>query len=81
MTEEFVYPGQVLGHSDEFICGEGTYLRKQQIHSSVFGKKQIQEKMITVTRESEPIIVPEIHGLVTARVNELDHLLIPDHES
>lgn len=39
---EFVTPGQRLGvYSDEYVAGNGTYVREQAIYASVVGYKQI----------------------------------------
>ena len=41
---EFVSPGQRLGHYvEEYASGPGTYVRDQQIYSSLVGIKQIIE--------------------------------------
>ena len=39
---ECVLPGQRLGHTGDFLAGQGTYVRKHHIFASVVGFKQIE---------------------------------------
>jgi len=73
--EEWVIPGQRLGHVDEYQEGEGTYQRKQYIHASVVGLKRIvapqtpsQLPTLIVTKDRDPVIVPQIGDVVLAKV-------------
>ncbi len=69
-----------MGHIEDYHAGEGTYVRKQYIYASVVGYKEASARsdkpVISVTKEKEPSIVPEIHSIVTARVRSVLSLLI-----
>jgi len=68
---ECVLPGQRLGHSGDFLPGQGTYVRKQHIYASVVGFKQIDEgtpPTLSVAKEKEPALVPQISSIVTAKI-------------
>jgi exosome complex component CSL4 len=71
-----VCPGQRVGHIEDFHAGQGTYVRKQYIYSSVVGYKEITQQsdkpIISIVKEKEPSIVPEIHSIVTARVTKVN---------
>jgi exosome complex component CSL4 len=41
-AEEFVTPGQRLGHEDEFASGPGTYVRGQHVFASLVGYRQLR---------------------------------------
>lgn len=76
--EDYVCPGQRIGHVEDFINGEGTYIRNQYIHASVVGYKIFQpskdknsKMIIHVIKEREPTIVPELHNIVTCRVKNI----------
>jgi len=74
----YVCPGQRLGHIEDFIPGEGTYVRKQHIHASVVGVKVIipssdnSKLVLNIMKEKEPSIVPDLHSVVTARVTKVN---------
>lgn len=74
MQTTLVVPGTVLGHTDEYIPGKGTYIRDNKIRASVVGKIHIQQDenasfpTLSIIQEQEEVIVPEIGSIVIARV-------------
>jgi len=73
-SDEFVSPGQRLGHADDFTSGKGTYIRFQHIYASIVGIKQINQSadsvlpILSVTREREQNVVPEINSIAICKV-------------
>jgi exosome complex component CSL4 len=70
-----VVPGTRLGTMDEFTPGEGTYVKQQFIYASVVGFKTLSDSteskdkpILSVLKQLEPSVVPEIHSIVIARV-------------
>lgn len=35
--EEIAYPGKLIGTTEDYISGEGTYIRKDKIYASLKG--------------------------------------------
>jgi len=78
---EYVCPGQRLGHCDDFVAGEGTYERNNYIHASVVGFRRISQQsasatparpILSVVKEREPAVVPDLQNTVTARVTKVN---------
>lgn len=72
LIEDWVLPGTRLGHVDDFVAGHGTYTRKDYVYAAVVGQRctiTTQDKpVLEVSRKKEPMIVPGIGKMVTARV-------------
>jgi exosome complex RNA-binding protein Rrp4 len=62
----------IIGHLEDYVPGQGTYVRKNYIYASVVGYKDIQiqspKQVLNVIKEREPTIVPEMHSVVIGRV-------------
>ena len=73
------YIQNLLGHIGDFQPGQGTYIRRQHIYASVVGFKDIDQSgekpILSVTKEKEPTIVPELHSVVIGRVNHISSLM------
>jgi len=80
-----VVPGQRLGHVESMAAGLGTFIHKQHIYASVVGVKQIvfdqalpiangseMKPTVTVTREKEPTVVPDIGSIVTVKILKIN---------
>jgi len=77
-----VCPGERLGPLENFDPGEGTFVRNQYIYASVVGfrnvsmieessslKAAVNEKpRLSVLKEREVAVVPELHSIVISRV-------------
>ncbi|XP_068708595.1 exosome complex component CSL4-like [Montipora capricornis] len=67
-------PGERLGSLEQFTPGNGTYIRHGYVFASLAGYKQLQEQqngekpVISVTREEEKHVVPEVGSVVTCKV-------------
>jgi len=67
-------PGERLGSLEQFTPGNGTYIRHGYVYASLAGYKQLQEQqngekpVISITREEEKHVVPEVGSVVTCKV-------------
>jgi len=84
MTELYVTPGDRLGNVEDYMPGEGTYVRHQHIYASVLGVRQIiqkddsndgdgdvsmeQKPVISVINDRRPPTVPIIGDTVIGKV-------------
>eukprot|EP01125_Pyxidicula_operculata_P001020 TRINITY_DN108_c6_g1_i1.p1 TRINITY_DN108_c6_g1~~TRINITY_DN108_c6_g1_i1.p1 ORF type:complete len:185 (-),score=37.56 TRINITY_DN108_c6_g1_i1:97-651(-) len=74
---ELVVPGDIVGTSDKYTAGEGTYIFGKNIHSSIVGYKSVKKlentEVIDILRpNAKPIIVPKISDEVIALVNKVN---------
>jgi exosome complex component CSL4 len=71
--DQWVVPGQRLGHVDDYALGEGTYQSKNYIFSSVLGRKVTTDQqgglpVLSVLQNKEAALVPQIGNVVTGKV-------------
>ncbi|PRP87248.1 hypothetical protein PROFUN_01510 [Planoprotostelium fungivorum] len=77
-NQSLVCPGERLGHTDTFESGEGTYILGNYVHASVIGAREETagkdggKTLLSVKKEKEPSIVPDIKSIVTARVTRVN---------
>eukprot|EP01116_Phalansterium_solitarium_P011380 TRINITY_DN27039_c0_g1_i1.p1 TRINITY_DN27039_c0_g1~~TRINITY_DN27039_c0_g1_i1.p1 ORF type:complete len:211 (-),score=21.92 TRINITY_DN27039_c0_g1_i1:98-730(-) len=84
--KKYTTPGQRLGHVEDFVPGSGTYVRGHHIYASVVGEKQVEQisddvqladgvkkvPYLSVIKEKDPVVVPEQHSVVTARITKVN---------
>ncbi|TPX35237.1 hypothetical protein SmJEL517_g02291 [Synchytrium microbalum] len=76
MQADICFPGAEIAHELEAQSGPGTYVRNQIVYSSLLGQKQItsnpiHKPIVSVTRNRETSIVPDVGFTVIGRVVRL----------
>lgn len=73
MTEKIVLPGDLVGTSEEFVAGSGTYDEKGNIYASTVGVVETNKKDRTVTvvpRTSTPPVV-KVGDIVIGQITDI----------
>jgi exosome complex component CSL4 len=72
-----VLPGEVLGTSEEFLAGEGTYEESGSIFSSILGELDLDSKeMIASVRPVNPPVSLKVNDVVLANVHDIKSSIV-----
>ena len=70
--KKIVLPGEVLGTSEEFLAGEGTFEQSGIILSSIMGELDLDQKeMMARVRPVNPPVELKINDVVLANVQDI----------
>jgi exosome complex component CSL4 len=79
MTKDkrIVLPGEILGTSEEFLAGEGTYEDSGRIISSILGELDLdQNEMIASVRPLNPPVSLKVNDVVLANVLDIKSSIV-----
>lgn len=70
--KKIVMPGEVLGTSEEFLAGEGTYEESGKIFSSILGELDLDKnEMMAMVRPVNPPVKLKMNDVVLANVQDI----------
>jgi exosome complex component CSL4 len=79
MTKEkrIVLPGEILGTSEEFMAGEGTYEDSGSVFSSILGELTLDSKEMTATVSAvNPPVSLKVNDVVLANVLDIKSSIV-----
>ncbi|VWU49529.1 exosome complex component CSL4, putative [Hepatocystis sp. ex Piliocolobus tephrosceles] len=71
--DDIVLPGDYLGKTSEYICGENTYIKNNEIRSGILGKQKVitnndNKKVIIVDNIKSFQLLPQVGDVVICKV-------------